>query len=207
MAALVEQPEARLLRPLLGVSRTRLTATLLARGVQWLDDPSNVDPRFERARLRASGCPALFGAVPGARERAVRDDALARTAVDMIEFDPEGMAAIDRAGFAGLRPDLRARLLSRVIQAVGGRDYPPRRERLERAVGRLSAPDRSPPDRGKSGKGQDFTISGCRLMLRQVPDSRRLRWIVRPEHGRNLGQPLIPAAFFACGAPAASHLE
>jgi tRNA(Ile)-lysidine synthase len=207
MAALVEQPEVRLLRPLLGVSRTRLTATLLARGVQWLDDPSNVDPRFERARLRASGCPVLEGPPAGAVERAVRDGTLARTTVELMEFDPEGMAAIDRAGFAGLGPDLQARLLSRVIQAVGGQDHPPRRERLERAVGRLSGSDRSPPDRGKSGKSQDFTISGCRLMLRQVADSRRLRWIVGPEHGRNLGQPLIPAAFFACGAPAAYHLE
>jgi tRNA(Ile)-lysidine synthase len=130
----------------------------------------------------------------------------------MLEFDREGGAALDQTGFARLGRDLQVRLLSRVIQAVGGLDHPPRRERLERAVGRLSVSDRSPLDRGpldrgKSGKGQDFTISGCWLMLRQVPDSRRLRWIVRPEHGRNLGQPLIPAAFFACGAPAASHLE
>ena len=54
--------------------------------------------------------------------------------------------------------------------------------------------------RGKSGKGQDFTLSACRLMLRQVPGSRRLRWIVRPENGRNGRQPLVPAEFFACGA-------
>ena len=62
MAALVEQPEVRLLRPLLAVSRSRLTATLLARGVPWLDDPSNADPRFERARLRARMAIAASGA-------------------------------------------------------------------------------------------------------------------------------------------------
>jgi tRNA(Ile)-lysidine synthase len=203
MAALVDHPELRLLRPLLGVSRTRLTATLLARGVQWLDDPSNVDPRFERARLRASGCPALVNSGGGGVERSVRDGRLARAAVDMLAFDQAGGAAIDRTGFARLGRDLQAGLLSRVIQAVGGRDYPPRRERLERAAGRLCAP----LDRGKSGKGQDFTLSGCKLMLRRVAESRQLHWIVRPEHGRNMSQPLIPAAFFACGAPAASHLE
>jgi tRNA(Ile)-lysidine synthase len=70
-------------------------------------------------------------------------------------------------------------------------------------VGRLCGP----VDRGKSGKGQDFTLSGCSLVLRQSPASPRLRWIVRPEHGRNVSQPLIPAAFFACGALAASHLD
>jgi len=218
MAALVEQPEVRLLRPLLSVSRTGLTATLLARDVQWLDDPSNLDPRFERARLRANGCPAparsLVDLVGGRGvERSVRDRKCARAAVDMLEFDPEGVAAIDRTGFARLGRDLQMRLLSRLIQAVGGGDHPPRRERLERAALRLGAPSdhgplvRRPLDRGKSGKGQDFTISGCKLMLRQAPETRRLRWIVRPEHGRNMGQPLIPAAFFACGAPAASHLE
>jgi tRNA(Ile)-lysidine synthase len=202
MAALVDQPEVRLLRPLLGESRARLTATLLARGVQWLDDPSNVDPRFERARLRAGGVPAFLDS-GGSVERSVPHGKLARAAVDMLAFHQAGMTAIDRTGFARLDRDLQARLLSRVIQAVGGRDYPPRRERLERAAGRLCAS----LERGKSGKGQDFTLSGCKLMLRRVPDNCQLHWIVRPEHGRNMSQPLIPAAFFACPTPAASHLE
>jgi tRNA(Ile)-lysidine synthase len=139
----------------------------------------------------------------GGVERSVRDSKLAHAAVDILEFGPEGVAAIDRTGFARLGRDLQMRLLSRLIQAVGGGDHPPRRERLERAAGRLCAS----LDRGKSGKGQDFTLSGCKLMLRRVPDNCQLHWIVRPEHGRNMSQPLIPAAFFACGTPAASHLE
>jgi tRNA(Ile)-lysidine synthase len=65
--------------------------------------------------------------------------------------------------------------------------------------------------RGRSGKSQDFTLSECRLMLRQAPACRRLRWIVRPENGRKSGrngsQPLVPAAFFACGAQGATHLD
>jgi tRNA(Ile)-lysidine synthase len=202
MAALVEQPEVRLLRPLLAVSRSRLTATLLARGVSWLDDPSNADPRFERARLRAGDKDRLVGPAGGASERSARERNLARAAVDTLEFEQEDAAAIDRAAFARLGRDLQARLLSRVIQGIGGRDHPPRRDRLERAARRLFAP----VARGKSGRTQDFTLSACRLMLRQAPQSRRLRWIVRPEHGRNMSQSLIPAAFFACGAPVASHL-
>ena len=66
-------------------------------------------------------------------------------------------------------------------------------------------------ERGKSGKSQDFTLSECRLMLRQVPASRRLRWIVRHENGRRNdkkgGQPLIPAAFFACGGLYPPHVD
>jgi tRNA(Ile)-lysidine synthase len=200
MAALVEQRDARLLRPLLVMPRARLTATLEARAVPWIDELSNLDSRFERARLRAAGtaiAPPLAGRD---RSRAARDERLAEAAVGLLDFDLPGAVAVDRAGFVRLGGELSLRLLSRIIQAVGRRDHPPRRERLERAAARLS----QGVSRGKSGKSQDFTLSECRLELRQALGSRRLRWIVRPEHGRkdarNAGQPLIPAAFFACGA-------
>jgi len=42
-----------LLRPLLDVPKARLVATLQAIGLPYADDPSNRDPRFTRARLRA----------------------------------------------------------------------------------------------------------------------------------------------------------
>jgi len=202
MPAAVELREVRLLRPFLGVSRSQLTATLLARGVPWLDDPSNADPRFERARLRAGN------RLPRATEsgRPGRERELAAVAVGVLEISPSDIA-IDRSAFVRLGRDQQARLLSRVVQAVGGGNHPPRRDRLDRAVSRLCGV----VERGKSGSALDFTLSACRLLLRQVPQSRRLQWIVRPEHGRRGGrngaQPLIPAAFFACGASLASHLE
>ncbi len=203
MAAQVERSDVRLLRPLLAVPRARLTATLLARGVPWIDDPSNADPRFERARLRAA---APSGAAVAAREHGTRagdERRLARAAVETLEFDQTGGVVIDRAGFCRLDAGLQIRLLSRVVLAIGGRDHAPRRDRAERAAHRLAAP----VVRGKSGKGQDFTLSACRLTLRQVPSSRRLRWIVWPESGRNGRQPLVPAEFFACGGPVASHVD
>jgi tRNA(Ile)-lysidine synthase len=207
MAALVEQHEARLLRPLLSVPRARLTATLEARAVTWIDDPSNLDSRFERARLRKAGT-AVAAALAGRdKSRAARDGRLAAAAVGLVEFDLPGAVAVDRAGFARLGRELAVRLLSRIVQAVGRRDHPPRRERLERAAARLS----QGLSRGKSGKSQDFTLSECRLELRQAPGSRRLRWIIRPENGRKdarkAGQPLVPAAFFACDGPRAPHLD
>ena len=42
----------RLLRPLLGVSRGRIEATLRAEGLSWSEDPSNQAEKFERVRLR-----------------------------------------------------------------------------------------------------------------------------------------------------------
>ena len=52
MAASRELTGIRLLRPLLGVRRGRLRATLDAHGVRWIEDPSNDNRRFERVRFR-----------------------------------------------------------------------------------------------------------------------------------------------------------
>jgi tRNA(Ile)-lysidine synthase len=205
MAALVEQRHARLLRPLLPVPRARLTATLEALGVAWIDDPSNADPRFERVRVRAAGVPNARDPDEGER-RTGRERRLAQAATDVFEVEGDQLG-LDRAAFGRLGAAVKAALLSRAVQSVGGRDHPPRRERLARAVDRLS----QAVVRGKSGKSGDFTLSECRLMLRQAPGSRRLRWIVRPENGkenrRKGGQPLVPAAFFACGGAPPPHVD
>ena len=210
MAALVEHREARLLRPLLGVSRARLTATLEVRGLDWIDDPSNEDRRFERVRVRQDGVAPSPAPTEAGHGRAARDRRLAEAALATLDVEPAGIA-LDQFVVSQLDSEIAQRLLSRVVQAGAGRDHPPRRDRLERAAARLSQGAR----RGKSGKSQDFTLSGCQFMLRreaaQEPAQRRLRWIVRPENGRTNekkpGQPLVPAAFFACGASGAPHLD
>ncbi len=201
MAAVVEWPEVRLLRPLLPVPRARLADTLISRGVPWIDDPSNSDPRFERARLRGEGALAS-GPVDADHVRAGRELEAARAGVALLQARDDGSVAIDRAVLGHLSLAVRRRLASRVVQALGGGDHPPRRERLDRALARLSGA----ADRGKSGRGQDFTLAGCQFALRQAGGSRQLEWIVRPENGRKGRQPLIPAAFFACDPAAATHL-
>lgn len=203
MAALVELPEVRLLRPLLGERRARLSATLAARNIPWIDDPSNADLRFERARLRSAGLPLERPPKGASDERAWTERRLAEVAIGLLEFDQEGAVAIDCLEFARFSLDARQRLLSRLVQAIGGRNYPPRRNSLERAGERLCGL----PARGKSGRGGDFTLSGCRLELRQTGTARRLRWIIRSENGRKGGPPLIPAAFFACSETAPYHLD
>src|SRR5438067_8728243 len=52
MAAVRELPGCRLVRPLLSVPRARLAALLAAEGQPFLQDPSTLNPAFERARLR-----------------------------------------------------------------------------------------------------------------------------------------------------------
>ena len=207
MAAVIEHRDARLLRPLLGVRREHLTAFLESRRFAWIDDPSNSDPRFERARLRQSGTLVREAGFAQGMQRPGRESHVADAAVETLEFDGEGAPALDRERLLRLGRGAADGLLSRLVQVVGRLDHPPRRERLARASLRMT----SPPARGKSGRGQDFTLSGCRLMLRQEPGQKRLRWIVWPENGRRDArdgvQPLVPAAFFPCDASATPHLR
>ena len=47
-----ERTGVMLVRPLLGVPKSRLIATLKAAGITYADDPTNRDPRFTRSRIR-----------------------------------------------------------------------------------------------------------------------------------------------------------
>jgi tRNA(Ile)-lysidine synthase len=64
MSAVRELPGCRLVRPLLSVPRARLAALLENEGQPFLLDPSNSNPLFERARLRAAAA-----VIPGCPER------------------------------------------------------------------------------------------------------------------------------------------
>ena len=55
MSAVRELPGCRLVRPLLAVPPARLLAVLAEEYQPFLRDPSNLDPAFERARLRTAG--------------------------------------------------------------------------------------------------------------------------------------------------------
>jgi tRNA(Ile)-lysidine synthase len=51
-----------ILRPLLGLGRAELRAWLTERDIAWIDDPTNVDDRYERARVRMAREPATRAA-------------------------------------------------------------------------------------------------------------------------------------------------
>ena len=98
------------LRPLLDVQKARLVATLREADVRFVCDPSNHDPRFERARVRAKPGRAVaaridargsgaFGAAlaAGARGAGRRGARLPRRA----QRDERGGLCIDRYGGTG----------------------------------------------------------------------------------------------------------
>jgi tRNA(Ile)-lysidine synthase len=126
MAALVELPTVRLLRPLLGVSPGRLRALLRTEQIDWVEDPSNRDTNALRVRLRLLGGdrdgPAV-AAVAAAATRAgtareIEDVCTARELGGGTMLRPEGFAVIP-----GRR--LRPAALGALIQAIGGAAYPP----------------------------------------------------------------------------------
>lgn len=64
MPAVARLGDAWLLRPLLGYARTELLAFANAQGVQWIEDPSNGDPDFDRNFLRGQVLPVLTARWP-----------------------------------------------------------------------------------------------------------------------------------------------
>lgn len=125
MAALVEAEQVSKLRPLLGMPAQRLRATLLARGVAWVEDPSNTDRNFLRPRLRARQAQAPMAIRALAAAAQLRGQARAR--VDIIwqaelarcaEIFPQGYALIPDGPIAALA-------LAHLIMAIGGAIRPP----------------------------------------------------------------------------------
>ncbi len=151
-------------RPLLDVSKARLTATLQAAGQAWIEDPSNQDTRSTRVRAR-SLWPALaaIGITP---ERVARTAANLARAADALEastdslfsgtvrVSPCGYATIDKSALRAAHDEIALRTLARVLMATNGSDYAPRLERLERLLARIRA------DNLAGG----VTLGGCRII-------------------------------------------
>lgn len=164
IAPVVERPDCRLLRPLLGWNRARLAATLAARGQAWLDDPSNNSDRYARVRLRKIA-PVLAGEglTPARLAATARRLARARQALELplaqllaraVTPDPAGFVRLDAGQLSAAPEELGLRALAALLAAVGGADYPPRLERLERLY-RLVVT-------GELGSGR--TLGGCRIV-------------------------------------------
>ncbi|WP_298280995.1 tRNA lysidine(34) synthetase TilS [Acidocella sp.] len=115
------------LRPLLGFGRQALRDWLGARGMAWVEDPSNAMARFERVRVRQAG---TGKAARGGDERAAREARDAEFLARHVAMRPEGFALLE----ADAMPDTA---LGALLRALGGAAYAPRREALARLAARL----------------------------------------------------------------------
>lgn len=181
-----------LVRPLLGVPKARLVATAQARGLSFVTDPSNGDPRFARARWRAvmpllaaEGLDAERLSVLAARLArldeavSVRAQAIAGT---LLSVQPG--APLLRLDFEALRQE-PAEIVLRVVAAAIARlgieaEGAVRLERLESCVAALT-------DAAQAGLPLTRTLAGAVLTLR-----RDGQLSLRPEGPRRRG--IHPAA-------------
>lgn len=143
-----------LVRPLLAFAKSRLIATLEARGLSSVDDPTNTDHRYERARVRsvlsdldAAGIsPAALATSArrlGEAEAALRyaDECFAATLA--LSFGNEVFAAFDRNAFRAGPALLRQRLLAGLIARYGGASERPDLVEIEDLTARLQTEDKS----------------------------------------------------------------
>lgn len=125
MSPISARNDVLLLRPLLALPHAALQDYLRTRGVEWIEDPSNLDRRFERGRLRLTGqrfssneITALIAHAMVVR-RLEQDVAAASLVASVCLYD---------AGFAHIAADrLDPNALAALLRVIGGADYPPPR--------------------------------------------------------------------------------
>ena len=171
-----------LVRPFLAMSKARLIATLRARKIPSLQDPSNSDPRFARARLRKLMPVLAAEGLDSARlallaRRAVRSEGAVETAVaealprvSLTEWSNSGPILLDFARLEKLPAEVILRLLGRAIGAVGN-EGPVELGKLEallEAVGSKRAAGRF----RRTLAGAIVTIDRGRLAVERAPARR-----------------------------------
>ena len=142
MAPLTRLPGGlHLARRFLHVPKTRLAATCRAAGHPWIEDASNADDRFARARMRKL-MPALAAqgltakrlgetAQRLARAQQAVDEMVDRLLATAFAVEADGRGTFLRAALAAAPGEVALRALARALLVIGEADRPPRLERLE----------------------------------------------------------------------------
>jgi tRNA(Ile)-lysidine synthase len=171
--------EVFLVRPLLPIAKARLIASLRAAKVAYCEDPSNSDPQFTRARLRAL--------MPGLAREGLDARALSRLATRMrraevaIEFAVHaaraalapaawprcGPVVFDAEQFHALPAEVGLRLLGRAI-AHAGDEGPVELGKLESLYDAL----RQAPRLRRTLAGALVTLAGPNLCVERAPARR-----------------------------------
>ena len=115
-----------LLRPLLGIALQEITAYANEHNLSWIDDPSNVDTRFDRNFLRSEIVPKLAARWPAVSNRLRRSAELVGEASELLnelaEIDLEYCGSRDRldiVAVTGLSHARQRNLLRRAVRLCG----------------------------------------------------------------------------------------
>ncbi|TNE36360.1 MAG: tRNA lysidine(34) synthetase TilS [Alphaproteobacteria bacterium] len=162
--SLREAPGVRVLRPLLGFSKEELRALVAEAGLQAVEDPSNLNPAFDRVKVRQlrasledlglSGERLVGTAARMAEARAALEEMVDAAQEELVTTSPFGFVQLDCRGLARLPDEIGRRLLSRLLRQVSGRAYRPRFEKADRLYQELKI----------AGQG-DWTLHHCAVHL------------------------------------------
>ncbi len=146
----------RFVRPLMDAGRQELRDWLRGRGIGWVDDPTNEDPRYQRVKARR----ALAALAP----LGITVEALASVAGNLAQAQA-ALAAQVRAAARNLREaagalevdaalwqepeEVRRQLVVAALRWLTGADHAPRAAEVARFLSAMQA-------------GRDATLAGCR---------------------------------------------
>ena len=188
LAAMVKHSDygrIKLIRPLLDIPKEQLIATLKAVGWSWYEDPSNLDQKYLRSRIRKL--------IPNLADVGITVEGLTETAKRMqrvvnalnfatenllnsaVEQHPAGPIKINVKPIRDAPQEIVLRLLSKLICTIGGNKYVPRFEKLEKVYLTITSED-----------GQNFkavTIGGVQFRVDEQ-DPEKI-WLFR-EYGNGI---------------------
>lgn len=164
MAAVFERDGMTWRRPLLGIARDPLRAHLRAKGLAWVEDPSNADPHYARVRAReALRHLAPLGITPEALAHSAEALASARAMIEetlraewAARLRIEGGDLLLRLEGAG--EELSRRLTLAALRWMGGGAWPVRQSGLEDLRARLAM-------------ARHHTLGGC--LVSRIPEGLR----------------------------------
>ncbi len=200
MTVLPASGEIKLIRPLLGIPKTRLIATLKAAKIPFADDPSNRDPRFTRARLRGLMPKLALEGLDARRlallaRRLKRADAAIEAAVDeamaLLHLSPgerEGAGvSIDAEAYSKLPAEIALRLIGRAVTKLGD-EGPVELGKLEALTAALDAAQKPGP-KARNGRfrrslaGALVTLAAGKIVVERAP-ARRSMALTTPQPGQ-----------------------
>jgi len=138
----------RWLRPMLDVRRGELRVYLGDVGLDWVDDPSNVNDDFDRVKARtALEELGRIGLTRGGLAKTAAHQARAREALEWLteealtataRAEDAGYVRIDAGGVNRYPHEIRTRVLARALGWISGAPYPPRYDSLRDALDAVS---------------------------------------------------------------------
>lgn len=156
MRLVFSRDDVRFRRPLLGVRRGDLRAYLTGLGVEWIEDPSNRNERFDRVKARhILQALAPLGITADSLGQTIGNLRSTRTSISVALADwarnqvkqDRGDLLIAVDAFVALPQDFARRVLNAALRWISGADYPPRSDAVMQLV--------------REPRRQRMTLHGC----------------------------------------------